>query len=66
MIEDWRAKWHAHTDGATASDFPFGWVNLLAITLAPTLTPTLAPNLTPTLTPTLALALAPAPTLALT
>jgi len=28
MIEDWRAKWHVHTDGATVSDLPFGWVQL--------------------------------------
>ena len=28
MIEDWRAKWHTHTDGATARDLPFGWAQL--------------------------------------
>jgi sialate O-acetylesterase len=24
MIEDWRAKWSAGTEGATMKDFPFG------------------------------------------
>ena len=28
MIADWRAKWHAATDGATSADFPFGWSQL--------------------------------------
>jgi len=28
MIEDWRAKWHALTDNATARHFPFGWAPL--------------------------------------
>jgi len=28
MIEDWRAKWHALTDNATARQFPFGWAQL--------------------------------------
>jgi hypothetical protein len=28
MIHDWRAKWSNATDGATASDFPFGWAQL--------------------------------------
>ena len=31
MIADWRAKWHAATDGATAADFPFGWSQLNSI-----------------------------------
>eukprot|EP00656_Telonema_subtile_P039489 TRINITY_DN44596_c0_g1_i1.p1 TRINITY_DN44596_c0_g1~~TRINITY_DN44596_c0_g1_i1.p1 ORF type:complete len:220 (+),score=30.68 TRINITY_DN44596_c0_g1_i1:177-836(+) len=28
MIRDWRAKFHEHTDGATAMDFPVGRVQL--------------------------------------
>merc|ERR1711907_34376 len=28
MIQDWRAKWHAYTDGATDTQFPMGWVQL--------------------------------------
>ena len=28
MIKDWRAKWHAGTDGATDPVFPFGFVML--------------------------------------
>lgn len=28
MIEDWREKWFAHTDGATDKAFPFGWAQL--------------------------------------
>jgi sialate O-acetylesterase len=28
LIEDWRAKWSLHTDGATSVTFPFGWAQL--------------------------------------
>jgi sialate O-acetylesterase len=31
MIEDWRAKFHEHTDGAAAADFPFGWSQLNSV-----------------------------------
>ena len=32
MIKDWRAKWHARTDGATDPVFPFGFVMLNSFT----------------------------------
>jgi len=28
LIGDWRRKWNKYTDGATAIDFPFGWVQI--------------------------------------
>lgn len=28
LVSDWRAKWHEGTDGASALDAPFGWVQL--------------------------------------
>ena len=31
MIKDWRAKWHAGTDGATDPVFPFGFVMLNSV-----------------------------------
>ena len=31
MIEDWREKWGAGTDGATSPTFPFGWAQLNSV-----------------------------------